>query len=257
MSKVSLHSPYTPRMSDASILSPAGDNQDISRDISNIDSIPRSARQRTRLQTVAYLLGEQNLISNRSILPYTKELEYVKSKLHCSEHRLGDSENTFCWVDTSQPNVPHYSLCTQDLQEWAKYLVRLSLHTSKRLPVTSMNFSMMLKIQITPTILYPAHPILMTSARHARKEPHRFCVCPPSPYRPSSILTSISHLPSTTHVLLIVHFPGREARALPWLLNHSRGHLRSISRVMMKPMMTNHRKKSTAPLRAFILVTLL
>ncbi|KAG1739710.1 hypothetical protein EDB19DRAFT_1908732 [Suillus lakei] len=31
-------------------------------------------------------------------------------------------EDTFCWVDASQPNAPHYPLCTQDLQEWAKYL---------------------------------------------------------------------------------------------------------------------------------------
>ncbi|KAG1740104.1 uncharacterized protein EDB91DRAFT_1082088 [Suillus paluster] len=31
-------------------------------------------------------------------------------------------EDTFCWVDASQPDAPHYPLCTRDLQEWAKYL---------------------------------------------------------------------------------------------------------------------------------------
>ncbi|KAG1727052.1 hypothetical protein EDD22DRAFT_931284 [Suillus occidentalis] len=52
---------------------------------------------------------------------YTKELETVMSKLRCSNHpKLG--EDTFCWVDASQPNTPHYPLCTRDLQEWAKYL---------------------------------------------------------------------------------------------------------------------------------------
>ncbi|KAG1771917.1 hypothetical protein EV702DRAFT_1048836 [Suillus placidus] len=50
------------------------------------------------------------------------ELENVKSKLLCSEHRLGDSNDIFCWVDKSQSNAPHYPLCTRDLQEWAKYL---------------------------------------------------------------------------------------------------------------------------------------
>lgn len=200
--------------------------------------------------------GEQNLISNGPLLPYTKELENVKNRLRCSEHRLGDSENTFCWVDTSQPNVPHYSLCTQDLQEWAKYLVRILLYASKQLLVTPMNFSMMLESQTTPALLYPAHPILMTSARHARKETHRFSVCPPSPSRPSSILISISH-PSTIHGLLTVHSPNKKiVSALRWLLNHSREHLHSISRVMKKPMVTNRSKRFTASLRAFILAIL-
>ncbi|KAG1893199.1 uncharacterized protein F5891DRAFT_1196729 [Suillus fuscotomentosus] len=52
---------------------------------------------------------------------YTKELETVTSTLRCSDHpNLG--EDTFCWVDASQPNTPHYPLCTRDLQDWAKYL---------------------------------------------------------------------------------------------------------------------------------------
>ncbi|KAG1900171.1 uncharacterized protein F5891DRAFT_1188869 [Suillus fuscotomentosus] len=60
--------------------------------------------------------------SDPSLLLYVKELENVKRKLCCSEHQLGNLENTFCWVDVSQPNTPHYPICTQDLQEWAKYL---------------------------------------------------------------------------------------------------------------------------------------
>lgn len=72
---------------------------------------------------------EQNLtdtVASRVVLlPYTKELENVKNRLRCSEHRLV-GENTFCWVDVSQQNTPHYSLCIRDLQEWAKYLVRTS-----------------------------------------------------------------------------------------------------------------------------------
>ncbi|KAG1740731.1 hypothetical protein EDD22DRAFT_851777 [Suillus occidentalis] len=52
-----------------------------------------------------------------SELPYTKEFENIKSKLRCSEHQ---GESTFCWVDTSQNGAPHYPMCTQDLQEWAR-----------------------------------------------------------------------------------------------------------------------------------------
>ncbi|KAG1895866.1 uncharacterized protein F5891DRAFT_1193680 [Suillus fuscotomentosus] len=59
--------------------------------------------------------GEESL---PSLLPYTKELKNVKNKLLCSEH----GDNTFCWVDATQPTTLHYPLCTQDLQEWAKYL---------------------------------------------------------------------------------------------------------------------------------------
>ncbi|KAG1806204.1 uncharacterized protein BJ212DRAFT_1303718 [Suillus subaureus] len=50
-------------------------------------------------------------------LPYMKEFENLKSKLHCSEHQ---GESMFCWVDTSQRGAPHYPMCTQDLQEWAR-----------------------------------------------------------------------------------------------------------------------------------------
>ncbi|KAG1839591.1 hypothetical protein C8R48DRAFT_679784 [Suillus tomentosus] len=72
----------------------------------------------------------------------TQELEHVKSKLPCFEHQLGDSElentATFCWVDVSQLNAPHYPLCTQDLQEWAKHLydTRDSYNACATLPNT-------------------------------------------------------------------------------------------------------------------------
>ncbi|KAG1803488.1 uncharacterized protein BJ212DRAFT_1304539 [Suillus subaureus] len=54
-----------------------------------------------------------------SHLLYTKEFNNVKNKLQCLEH---PGDNIFCWVDVTQLNAPHYPLCTQDLQEWAKYL---------------------------------------------------------------------------------------------------------------------------------------
>ncbi|KAG2049222.1 hypothetical protein BDR06DRAFT_1012328 [Suillus hirtellus] len=67
--------------------------------------------------------SKQNLmVSSPSLPQYGKEFENLKAKLCCSEHRLAGSENAFCWVDASQPNAPHYPLCTRDLQEWAKYL---------------------------------------------------------------------------------------------------------------------------------------
>ncbi|KAG1811108.1 uncharacterized protein BJ212DRAFT_1302029 [Suillus subaureus] len=37
--------------------------------------------------------------------------------------RESQEENTFCWVDLLKPNAPHYPLCAQDLQEWARYLL--------------------------------------------------------------------------------------------------------------------------------------
>ncbi|KAG1868168.1 hypothetical protein C8R48DRAFT_771865 [Suillus tomentosus] len=61
-------------------------------------------------------VSEQSLPSR---LLYAKEFDDVKRKLRCSDH---PGDNTFCWVDATQPNAPHYPLCTQDLQEWAKYL---------------------------------------------------------------------------------------------------------------------------------------
>ncbi|KAG1741385.1 hypothetical protein EDD22DRAFT_851708 [Suillus occidentalis] len=80
---------------------------------------------------------ESRTITSRDTLPYTKELENVKNKLRCSEHHgqaLG--ENTYCWVDVLQPNAPHYPLCTRDLQEWAKHLMRQgrSLSLLQRVP---------------------------------------------------------------------------------------------------------------------------
>ncbi|KAG2335868.1 hypothetical protein BDR05DRAFT_1006381 [Suillus weaverae] len=60
--------------------------------------------------------------SMSSLVSFTKELETVKGKLHCSDHQLG--EDTFCWVDSSLPNTPHYLLCTQDLQEWARHFLK-------------------------------------------------------------------------------------------------------------------------------------
>ncbi|KAG1789842.1 uncharacterized protein HD556DRAFT_1446632 [Suillus plorans] len=66
--------------------------------------------------------SQAGMVPDPSLLLYTKELENVKNKLCCYEHQLGDSQDTFCWVDVSQLNTPHYPMCTQDLQEWAKYL---------------------------------------------------------------------------------------------------------------------------------------
>lgn len=54
------------------------------------------------------------------MMPYTKELELVKEKVRCNEHR---GENTWCWVDPSNGN--HVPLCLNDLQFWAKSLVRV------------------------------------------------------------------------------------------------------------------------------------
>ncbi|KAG1890547.1 uncharacterized protein F5891DRAFT_1198121 [Suillus fuscotomentosus] len=65
--------------------------------------------------------SQAGIVSDPSLL-YVKELENVKRRLCCAEHQLGGSENTFCWVDVSQPDAPHYPICTQDLQEWAKHL---------------------------------------------------------------------------------------------------------------------------------------
>ncbi|KAG1734382.1 uncharacterized protein EDB91DRAFT_1250894 [Suillus paluster] len=63
----------------------------------------------------------QRQAGTSSVGRYTKELETVTSKLRCPNHpKL--REDTFCWVNASQPDAPHYLLCTRDLQEWAKYL---------------------------------------------------------------------------------------------------------------------------------------
>ncbi|KAG1878468.1 hypothetical protein C8R48DRAFT_668563 [Suillus tomentosus] len=79
-----------------------------------VNTIPVQKEKSMKLQA--------GMVSDASLLLYAKELENVKKKLSCSEHQLGNPEHTFCWVDVSQPNTPHYPICTQDLQEWAKYL---------------------------------------------------------------------------------------------------------------------------------------
>ncbi|KAG1853935.1 hypothetical protein DFJ58DRAFT_728069 [Suillus subalutaceus] len=67
--------------------------------------------------------SERKKEEKKSFKRQAEEFENVKRKLCCSKHRLpGGSENASCWVDASQPNAPHYPLCTRDLQEWAKYL---------------------------------------------------------------------------------------------------------------------------------------
>jgi hypothetical protein len=53
-----------------------------------------------------------------SMVPYTKELELIKEKVRCNEHR---GKNLWCWVDPSNSN--HVPLCLNDLQFWAKSLV--------------------------------------------------------------------------------------------------------------------------------------
>lgn len=93
--------------------------------------------------------------SQLSLLPYAKELEHVKGQLRCSEH---SEENTFCWVEKSQPGAPHYPLCTQDLQEWAKYLVRSYTIACWLLLMT---FSPKSEIRTTLALLCLTRPILM------------------------------------------------------------------------------------------------
>ncbi|KAG1901201.1 uncharacterized protein F5891DRAFT_979738 [Suillus fuscotomentosus] len=84
-------------------------------DILNMVLALKENRTKRKSATFESSAGEESL---PSLLPYTKELKNVKNKLLCSEH----GDNTFCWVDATQPTTPHYPLCTQDLQEWAKYL---------------------------------------------------------------------------------------------------------------------------------------
>ncbi len=68
-----------------------------------------------------------------SMVPYIKELELVKEKVRCNEHR---GENTWCWVDPSNGN--HVPLCLNDLQFWAKSLVRVS---ASRFHLSSLVYS--------------------------------------------------------------------------------------------------------------------
>ncbi|KAG2128408.1 hypothetical protein BD769DRAFT_1387453 [Suillus cothurnatus] len=86
-------------------------------EVINTDPVPKDFKQ-TKRKAVVSSSGKQ---SPSSLVSYTKELEKVKSRLRCSDHQPG--EDTFCWVDSSLPNAPHYPLCTQDLQEWARYLL--------------------------------------------------------------------------------------------------------------------------------------
>jgi len=86
---------------------------------------PKGSSAISRSSTGEQLAKNSEVPSNLSsaLLPYTKEFENVKDKLRCSKHQLELGENIFCWADVSQLHVPHYPLCTRDLQEWAKYLV--------------------------------------------------------------------------------------------------------------------------------------
>ncbi|KAG1729745.1 hypothetical protein EDD22DRAFT_960808 [Suillus occidentalis] len=107
-------------------------SQDIASAFKTVRAEQTSGRNKKKIaieivNTIPVLKGkptkpQAGMVSNPTLLLYTKELENVKSRLRCSEHQLGDSERTFCWVDVSQSNTPHYPICTQDLQEWAKYL---------------------------------------------------------------------------------------------------------------------------------------
>ncbi|KAG1876120.1 hypothetical protein C8R48DRAFT_768961 [Suillus tomentosus] len=88
-----------------------------------VNTMPVLKEKASKQQAATCSASEQNaMVSNPSLPQYIKEFENLKAKLCCSEHRLAGSENAFCWVDASQPNAPHYPLCTRDLQEWAKYL---------------------------------------------------------------------------------------------------------------------------------------
>lgn len=188
------------------------------------------------------------MVPDPLLLLYIKELEDVKNKLYCSEHQLGDSQDTFCWVDVSQPNTLHYLMCTQDLQEWAKYLVCAWSYALNAPHVHLINCSTTLKIQTTPISIHPAHPISITFARHAKQE-----LLQPSSCHLSSITTFTSHLLSTTCGLPTVHFLDSKVMALSWSLNHSKGHLHSTWRVMKKLMIMNCYKT----LRTFLLLSIL
>lgn len=200
-------------------------------------------------------VGDQKMECKPLLLPYMQELQIVQSKLHCSEHRLGE-DAAFCWVDTSQPGTsPHYLLCTRDLQEWAKYLVRICLQ--ELYYTILMNFSMKHGIQTMPHVLhYPAHLTLTSFGRHGRTElRHHFNACLQRSYRLSYIITFTSHLLSTTHWLLVMaYLSGNKTMAL----NHSKGHMHSTWRVTKNRTITrNRRKVLMMSLQASMLATLL
>ncbi|KAG2744553.1 hypothetical protein P692DRAFT_20877983 [Suillus brevipes Sb2] len=114
--------------------------------------------------------------SSSSLLPYAQELEKVKSKLRCSDHLLG--EDTFCWVNLSKPNAPHYPLCAQDLQQWARYLVCAYLLQGYDMMHTDS--SSKVEIRTTPASFYPPRPISKNFEQHIRSGlRHRFKGCPP------------------------------------------------------------------------------
>lgn len=131
--------------------------------------------KQTGRKTVILSSGKQSS-SESSRLPYIKELEKVKSKLRCSDHQLG--EDTFCWVDVSKPNAPHYPLCAQDLQEWAIYLV--CAHLQQGYEITLTDGSSKSEIRTTPASFFPPRPISMKFEEHVRSG-LRLCFrgCPP------------------------------------------------------------------------------
>ncbi|KAG0697889.1 hypothetical protein DFH29DRAFT_1003315 [Suillus ampliporus] len=85
-------------------------------DILNMALVLKENQMKRKSGTSKSSAGKESL---PLLLPYTKELKNVKSNLLCPEH---GGDYTFCWVDATQPTTPYYPLCTQDLQEWAKYL---------------------------------------------------------------------------------------------------------------------------------------
>jgi hypothetical protein len=200
-------------------------------------------------------VGYQKMECKPLLLPYMQELQIVQRKLHGSEHQLGE-DTVFCWVDTSQPGTsPHHLLCTQDLQEWAKYLVRICL---QELYYTMlMNFSMKHRIQTMPHVLhYPVHLTLTSFEKHRRTElRYHFSACLQRSYHLSYIITFTSHLLSTTHWLLVMaYLSGNKTMAL----NHSKGHMHSTWRVKKNQMITcNCCKVLMMSLQASMLTTLL
>ncbi|KAG1726168.1 uncharacterized protein EDB91DRAFT_1254427 [Suillus paluster] len=74
-------------------------------EVVNTDPVPKDFKQ-TKRKAVVSSSGKQ---SPSSLVSYTRSWR--------------KSRDTFCWVDSSLPNAPHYPLCTQDLQEWARYLL--------------------------------------------------------------------------------------------------------------------------------------
>jgi len=100
-----------------------------------------------------------------------------------------------------------------------------------------MSCSLKLEIQATPASLCPTRLTSMKFKRHVRNELRRRSRgCPPRLYRQSFIITFTCYpLPM---ISLMDCLPENRERAT-WLLNHSRGHLRSTWTVMKSPTMRN------------------